>query len=190
MSIPKIPDLDPKISISTKDALNVILLSIGYEEISLAQVIRAEAKKVQYVIEQAKDHKLSGCDIRNLTSISNSVSDILGQVIKKEMLLESKMKEAIKAIKHIHECTSDKYDANCRDECIDNENYCRNENGIDENNCNQYRRCPDIFCDEDDCRSSCDCSDSCNNYTKEELEIIKDIELGKHHRRNRNRNWL
>lgn len=50
MSMPTIPSLTPNITINRNDALNLILASIGIEELSLAHIVNAEAEKIQFVL--------------------------------------------------------------------------------------------------------------------------------------------
>lgn len=50
MSMADIPNIDPTISISRDDAINLLLASIAFEELGLANVINAEAQKVQSIL--------------------------------------------------------------------------------------------------------------------------------------------
>lgn len=50
MSMPTIPDINPDISLNKIDAANIILTSIGMEELALSHLLNAEAEKVQYVL--------------------------------------------------------------------------------------------------------------------------------------------
>ena len=48
MSMPNIPNLNPTINIDRNDAVNIILSSIGMEELSLSHLLNAEAEKIQF----------------------------------------------------------------------------------------------------------------------------------------------
>lgn len=50
MGMPEIPDLKPRIELKKEDVINLILVSIALEEISLAHVINAEAEKLQEIM--------------------------------------------------------------------------------------------------------------------------------------------
>lgn len=50
MSMPNIPDIKPNVSITRDNGINIILSSIGMEELALSHFMNAEAEKIQYVI--------------------------------------------------------------------------------------------------------------------------------------------
>src|SRR5690625_7369040 len=51
VSQPNIPDIDPNISLTREDAINLLLTSIAMEELGLAHIINAEGEKIQYALE-------------------------------------------------------------------------------------------------------------------------------------------
>jgi hypothetical protein len=87
--MPNIPIIKPDIDISRDDAVTLILVSIALEEIALSHIMNAEAEKLQKAIGIA-------CSISELSKINHDVKSILETVIKKEMLLQSKLEEALK----------------------------------------------------------------------------------------------
>lgn len=100
MSLPNVPDIDPKITIRREDAITLLLTSIAMEEIGLSKIIEAESEKIHRVV---KDHCVSFCDV---LAINDSVDRILRNVIRNQMLLQLKLEDVLKLERH----TQDTYD--------------------------------------------------------------------------------
>lgn len=90
MSFPGIPDINPEINITREDAINLLLISIALEEISLADLIDAETQKVKCVVD--KCHCRSTQEIKD---INHSVNDTLKDIIKLQMLLQFKLENVM-----------------------------------------------------------------------------------------------
>ncbi len=99
MSMPTVPDVDPKITISTLDALNIVIASVGLEEIALSHILNAEGEKIQSVLGTLEGQCPKNPSVEDLTQINDSVNETLRNIIKKEMLLEFKLEEAVTAVK-------------------------------------------------------------------------------------------
>lgn len=56
MAMPEIPDMKPRIELNIEDVINLLLVSIALEEISLAHIINAEAEKLQEVLGKSCKH--------------------------------------------------------------------------------------------------------------------------------------
>lgn len=88
MSFPKIPDIEPYISITFEDAINLLLTSIALEEVSLSKLIEAETHKILCVIEDC-NHKHSA--LQDALAVNKSVDDTVKNIIKLQMLLQFKL---------------------------------------------------------------------------------------------------
>ena len=102
MSMPNIPDLDPQVTIDRDDALNVILSSIGMEELSMAHIVNAEAEKIQFALGtlEGTDAPLS---IDEIMLVNNSANKMLRDVIKNQMLIGMKMEDVVSLANNVPE---------------------------------------------------------------------------------------
>lgn len=104
MSMPNIPDLKPDVTVTKDDAINIILASIGMEELSLSHIVNAEAEKIQYALgtlvigtdpvtgEPVYSQALDPDDVKEM---NKSAGKVLRDVIKNQMLLGMKMEDVI-----------------------------------------------------------------------------------------------
>lgn len=90
MSLPNIPDIQPKIDITLEDAINLLLASIALEEISLSNLIDAETSKINHVLFDCEHNKSV---LQNAIAINNSVDDTIKNIIKLQMLLQFKLEK-------------------------------------------------------------------------------------------------
>ncbi len=88
MSMPNVHDIKPEIKLDRKDVINLLLASIGLEELSLAHLENAEAEKLQTILHNRPD-------FHELLIGNRSVERLLRTTIKKEMLLEFKLEDII-----------------------------------------------------------------------------------------------
>lgn len=95
MSFPNIPNVTPNININKTDVINLLLASIAFEELGLAHVINAEAEKIQAVIGTLPGSNVRATTISELISINESANQTLQTVLKKEMLLQSKLEDVL-----------------------------------------------------------------------------------------------
>lgn len=91
MSMPKIPNIDPKINITLEETINLLLASIAFEELGLSHIINAEGEKMQDFIEKA-------CTTEELLELNESVNALLKTITKKEMILQYKLEDVKKLI--------------------------------------------------------------------------------------------
>jgi hypothetical protein len=96
MSYPNIPNINPEINICREDVINILLASIGLEELGLAHIINAEAEKIQYVLGTLGTDCPAPCpSIDDLLTINRSVERTLRNVIKNQMLLQFKLEDVM-----------------------------------------------------------------------------------------------
>lgn len=91
MSMPNIPDISPSININRNETIDLLLASIGLEELSLAHITNAEAEKLQYVLA-------SNPTLHELLKINKSVLQTLKSTIKKEILLQFKLENVLELL--------------------------------------------------------------------------------------------
>ncbi|WP_263706280.1 hypothetical protein [Shouchella tritolerans] len=99
MSQPIIPNMTPNISITRNDAVNLLLASIAFEELGLAHIINAEGEKIQYALGTLPG--ISGpkdVTLQDLLAVNESTRSMLETVLRKEMVLESKLRNALKIL--------------------------------------------------------------------------------------------
>lgn len=101
MSLPKIPDLNPNITVNQEDAVNLLLASIGMEEIGLSHIINAEGEKIQYMLGTLVDGDgnaiaaPTGVTVDDVLNVNKSVDSTLKNVLRNQMLLQLKLEDII-----------------------------------------------------------------------------------------------
>lgn len=95
MSMPNIPSLNPDISVTTEDAVNIILSSIGMEELSLSHIVNAEAEKIQYALGTLDTANGTPASMEEIMTINRASEKMLRDVIKNQMLLSMKLEDTI-----------------------------------------------------------------------------------------------
>lgn len=88
MSQSNIPNITPNISLTRDDAINLLLASIALEEMGLAHIINAEGEKIQYALSTSPS-------LPDVLSINDSVQDMLEAAMKKELILDNKLKQVV-----------------------------------------------------------------------------------------------
>ncbi|MEG0319728.1 MAG: hypothetical protein RR090_06435 [Niameybacter sp.] len=95
MSMPNIPDINPQVGITRDDAVNIILSSIGMEELSLAHIVNAEAEKIQFVLGTLETAHGVAASMDQILAVNKSSGKMLRDVIKNQMLLSMKLEDTI-----------------------------------------------------------------------------------------------
>lgn len=93
--MPKI-EKQETLEVSREDSINLLLASIGFEELGLSHILNAEGEKLQSVI---RNYCRSGRGIRDILKINNSVNDILKTIATKEIILNYKLENVIELMK-------------------------------------------------------------------------------------------
>lgn len=100
MSLPKIPDMNPNVTVKKEDAVNLLLASIGMEEIGLSHIINSEGEKMQYLLGTLTDgdgnvivppEKVT---VQDLLDVDKTVSNSLKDVLRNQLLLQLKLEDA------------------------------------------------------------------------------------------------
>lgn len=97
MSMPEIPDIKPDIKIKREEVVDLILASIGLEELSLAHLLNAEAEKLQYILKSKPSY-------HDLLKANRSIEKALRGSIKKQMLLQFKLEDVIDYLLEHSDC--------------------------------------------------------------------------------------
>lgn len=92
MSMPEIPDKEQE------ESLTDLLESIALEETALAHFTNAEAEKMQVIAEKLKAGEV---DHKEVMDFQKSVSKVLRNSMKKQMLLQFKLEEVLEAKKDL-----------------------------------------------------------------------------------------
>ena len=95
MSMPNIPNLNPQISVSRDDAVNIILSSIGMEELSLAHILNAEAEKIQFALGTLETAGGQASSMTDILETNKLASKMVRNVIKNQMLQSMKMEDTV-----------------------------------------------------------------------------------------------
>ena len=96
MSQANIPNITPSITITRDDALNLLLASIAIEELGLGHIINAEAEKIQYAVGTLPGLAVPAT-LNELLEVNSSVQTTMQGLIKKELLLQSKLENILSA---------------------------------------------------------------------------------------------
>ncbi|MBN6204841.1 hypothetical protein JYK21_00135 [Ralstonia pickettii] len=89
MSMPNIPDIDPKITLDRCKTIELLLSSIALEEISLSHLLNAEGEKLQLFLKT--DPKC----LEDFIKINDSVNKTLRTIVKSQILLHFKLEDVI-----------------------------------------------------------------------------------------------
>ena len=87
MSMPNIPDIEPKISLCREDVLNVLYMSVALQEISLSHILNAQGELLQQVVSK-NEFKYSPQDLLN---INKSIDLTIERIHCLEKLLVEKL---------------------------------------------------------------------------------------------------
>ena len=97
MSFPNIPDVNASVSLTPEDSANLLLASAAFEELGLAHLINAEAEKLQYVLGtiEGQTKLAEPPTLEELLRVNRSIDQTLREIIKKEMLIEFQVEDAL-----------------------------------------------------------------------------------------------
>lgn len=96
MSLPTFPTISPPLT--TCESLNMILASIAMEELGLSHIINAEGEKLQYVLGTLNNGQDKGASVEEVLSVNKSVKCLLDSIMQNQVILKSKMDNALCAL--------------------------------------------------------------------------------------------
>ncbi|EEK54374.1 hypothetical protein [Bacillus cereus] len=96
MSQANIPNITPTVTLSRTESLDLIIASIALEELALAHILNAEAEKIQYVLGTLPGLS-PAATVSNILAVNESVNCVLQTATQKQMYLQNKLKEVLKA---------------------------------------------------------------------------------------------
>lgn len=94
MSLPNVPNITPVITVNFSEAINLLLVSIAMEEISISHIINAEAERIQFVLGTLHDSGSPG-SIDDIIKVNKDVRQTLTEVVRKELLLQMKLETVL-----------------------------------------------------------------------------------------------
>ncbi|GEN85842.1 MULTISPECIES: hypothetical protein [Oceanobacillus] len=97
MSQPNIPNFTPNITLTRDDAINLLLASIAMEELGLSHIINAEGEKIQYALGTLPG-LTTPATLPEILEVNEAVQDMLATAMKKELLLDNKLKQVTSII--------------------------------------------------------------------------------------------
>ncbi|TQK53191.1 hypothetical protein FB479_1118 [Brevibacillus sp. AG162] len=95
MSQASIPNITPVISITLDQTTSLLLASIALEELALAQILNAEAEKLQFVLGTLDPGLEPAPTLSDILLVNASVRQTIQDVIKKDMLLQFKLENIV-----------------------------------------------------------------------------------------------
>lgn len=94
MSMPNIPSIEPSVTVTRNDAVNIILSSIGMEELSLSHILNAEAEKIQFALGTLET-ATAPATLEDILLVNKSAGKMLRDVVKNQMLLGMKLEDVL-----------------------------------------------------------------------------------------------
>jgi hypothetical protein len=95
VSFPTIPQITPTISINRTQVINLLLASVAFEELGLANLINAEGEKLQAALGTLPGLSVTVPNFASLISINREVRRTLQTALKSQMLLEFKLENIL-----------------------------------------------------------------------------------------------
>jgi hypothetical protein len=135
MSQPNIPNITPIIDVTTTEALNIILASIGIEELALAHLLNTEAEKIQYAIGTLETEiplPKTRLTFDQILALNKSTNRTLLGVAHKELILLNKLEETIDLLIQLNESEHQMDESS--HESINEEESSSDENSSEESN--------------------------------------------------------
>ena len=96
MSMPNIPN----INIDRNDAINILIASVGMEELALAHILNAEGEKIQFILGTLEGvEPLRNVTTEDILNINKSVLKTMKEIMRIEAFLLTKLESAVELTK-------------------------------------------------------------------------------------------
>lgn len=95
--MPEIPDIEPKITMTRDDAINLVLVSAGMQELSLAHIVNAEAEKSDFALGLL-DTSPGPASIEEILELSKGTRKMLRNVLRSQMIIGMNVAEMVEAM--------------------------------------------------------------------------------------------
>lgn len=95
--MPEIPDIEPIITMTRDDAMNLVLASAGIQELGLAHLINAEAEKSDFALGLLETSP-GPATIEEILEMSKDTRRMLRNVFRSQMVIGMNVAELVEAM--------------------------------------------------------------------------------------------
>lgn len=111
MSLPNIPNIDPKVTLCSEEVYNLLMASIAMKGLGLSHLVNAEAEKVQFALGTLHAASDPAC-LDDIIKINDSVRKTLSGVMQTELILLMQLSTTIESYCGSNSSEED-YDSDC-----------------------------------------------------------------------------
>jgi len=111
MSLPNIPNIDPRITLCNEDVFNLLMASIAMKGLGLSHLVNAEAEKVQFALGTLHASHDPAC-LDDILKINDSVRKTLTGVMQTELILLMQLSTTLESFSESNQ-SEDENDDDC-----------------------------------------------------------------------------